>query len=197
MRPSKTGVVKQKPSLCTSFETKKLLFFECEIKVKIKTSKHRDNPNLDGPAIRNANQGDSRESIRRKNPISITWERFARIASNLRFAIFSPPPPEARFAKKGFSSGPWNDSRESSDAHESANRFARIGPSKNPNNIWNKKQHKQIHHATIASTTTKHNKKKNNHRMCFKTNQRRKQPPQEHQQSQAPNSRMIATTTST
>ena len=53
---------------------------------------------LDGPAIRNANRGDSRESIRRKNLILITFERFARIASNLRFAIFNPP--EARFAKK-------------------------------------------------------------------------------------------------
>ena len=51
-------------------------------------------PNLDGPAIRNANRGDSRESIRRKKKnIFITCERFARIASNLRFAIFSPPPP--------------------------------------------------------------------------------------------------------
>ena len=44
---------------------------------------------------------DSRESIRRKTSIFTTFERFARIASNLRFAIFSPPPPEARFAKKG------------------------------------------------------------------------------------------------
>ena len=44
--------------------------------------------NLDGPAIRDANRGDSRESIRRKTPIFITFERFARIASNLRFAMF-------------------------------------------------------------------------------------------------------------
>ena len=36
--------------------------------------------------------GDSREAIRRKQkPILITCERFMRIASNLRFAIFSPP----------------------------------------------------------------------------------------------------------
>ena len=50
----------------------------------------------------------SRESIRRKKEkkkktICITFERFARIASNLRFAIFCPP--EARFANKGFGSG--------------------------------------------------------------------------------------------
>ena len=48
---------------------------------------------FDDPVIRNANRGDSRESIRRKKPIFITCERFARIASNLQFAIFSPPPP--------------------------------------------------------------------------------------------------------
>ena len=47
-------------------------------------------PNLDGLAIRNANRGDSRESIRRKPRIFIMIERFARIASNLRFAVFSP-----------------------------------------------------------------------------------------------------------
>ena len=38
-----------------------------------------------------------------KNPIFMTCERFARISSNLRFEMFSPP--KARFAKKGFSSG--------------------------------------------------------------------------------------------
>ena len=38
---------------------------------------------LDGSTIRNANRGDSRESIRRETPIFITFERFARIASNL------------------------------------------------------------------------------------------------------------------
>ena len=42
-------------------------------------------------ARRNANRGNSRESIRRKNPIFITGERFARIASNLRFANFKAP----------------------------------------------------------------------------------------------------------
>ena len=45
---------------------------------------------LDGPAIRSANQGDSRESIRRKMPILIMFERFARIASSLRFATLVP-----------------------------------------------------------------------------------------------------------
>ena len=48
-------------------------------------------PPLDGPAIRNANRGDSRESIRRKKTIFITCERFARIASNMRFTVLSPP----------------------------------------------------------------------------------------------------------
>ena len=37
------------------------------------------------------NSIDSRESIRRKTSIFIMCERFSRIASNLRFAIFSPP----------------------------------------------------------------------------------------------------------
>ena len=44
--------------------------------------------NLDGPAIRRANRGDSRKSIHRRKPIFITSERFARIASDLRFASF-------------------------------------------------------------------------------------------------------------
>ena len=48
-------------------------------------------------------QGDSRESIRRKTPMFITCKRFPRIASNLRFAIFSPP--ESRFAKRGVQFG--------------------------------------------------------------------------------------------
>ena len=58
---------------------------------------------LDGPAIRNANRGDSRESIRRKTSIFIRCERFARIPSNLRFAIFSPTKRDSQ--KMGFSSG--------------------------------------------------------------------------------------------
>ena len=51
--------------------------------------------NLDGPAIRNANRGDLPESICKSRfaakPIFITFEQFARIASNLRFAIFKAP----------------------------------------------------------------------------------------------------------
>ena len=54
---------------------------------------------------------DSRESIRRKTPAFITFERFARIASNMRFASFSAP--EMRFAKRNSVREPWDDSRES------------------------------------------------------------------------------------
>ena len=60
-------------------------------------------PTLEGPVIRNENRGDSRESIRRNTLIFITSERFARIALNLRFAIFSPPKRDSQ--KKGFRSG--------------------------------------------------------------------------------------------
>ena len=64
---------------------------------------------LDGLAIRSANRRfariDSRESICRRTAIFITCKWFVRIASNLRFASFSPP--------KGFISG-------------TLNRFARI-----------------------------------------------------------------------
>ena len=42
---------------------------------------------FDGPAIRNANRGDTHESICRNFSICMTFERCARIASNLRFAI--------------------------------------------------------------------------------------------------------------
>ena len=66
---------------------------------------------LHGLAIRNANQGDSRESIRRKTPIFITCERFARIASNLRVAIFNPLKRDSQ--KRGSVRGPSNDLRES------------------------------------------------------------------------------------
>ena len=64
----------------------------------------------------------------RKQPIFITCERFVRITSNLRFTIFSPPKRDSH--KGGSVWGPRNDSRESGDSRESANRFARIGPSK-------------------------------------------------------------------
>ena len=48
-----------------------------------------------------------------KTPIFlITCERFARITSNLRFAIFSPP--EARFAKEGIRVGNPETIREES-----------------------------------------------------------------------------------
>ena len=73
---------------------------------------------------------DSHESIRRKTPIFIACERFARIASNLRFAVLAPR--SAIRKRNGISSGTLirNDSRESGDSRESANRFARIWPSK-------------------------------------------------------------------
>ena len=48
----------------------------------------------------------------------IMLERFARIASNLRFAIFGVPKRDSRNFQKGGS------------VRESVNRFARIGPSK-------------------------------------------------------------------
>ena len=65
-----------------------------------------DTQSLDGLAIRNANRGDSRESIRRKTPVFVTCERFSRIASNLILAVFlNFSPPEARFAKKGVQCG--------------------------------------------------------------------------------------------
>ena len=46
---------------------------------------------------------DSRESICRKTPIFITCERFAQIASKLRFSICSPPKRDSR--KKGVQFG--------------------------------------------------------------------------------------------
>ena len=53
------------------------------------------------------------------------FERFARIASNLRFATFSPPKRDSQ--KRGSVREPWSDSRESGNSRESANRCARIG----------------------------------------------------------------------
>ena len=46
-----------------------------------------------------------------KNPIFMTFERFARIASNLQIAMFETP--EARFAKKGVQFGNPETIRES------------------------------------------------------------------------------------
>ena len=44
---------------------------------------------------------DLRESIRRKKkPIFVVWERFAQIASNLRFAIFKILAPRNAIRKK-------------------------------------------------------------------------------------------------
>ena len=79
--------------------------------------------------------GDSQhESIGRKTPIVITFDRFAQIASNMPFAIcFSPPKRDSQ--KRGSAREPLDDSRESSDARESANRFVRIGPSKRAQNL--------------------------------------------------------------
>ena len=51
-------------------------------------------------------------------------------ANRLKAAIRNFQPSEARFAKKGFSSGTLNDSRKPGDSRETANRFAQIGPSK-------------------------------------------------------------------
>ena len=63
-----------------------------------------------------------------KNPYFHNCARDSRIASNLRFAILGPQ--SAIRKKRGSVRKPWNDSRESGDSHESANRFARIRPSK-------------------------------------------------------------------
>ena len=97
--------------------------------------------NLDGPAIRNANRGrfawiDSRELIRRATPVFITCKRFARIASNLRFA--NSWPPTARFAKKkGFS---WTGTlTRFARIRRFARIFARIGPSKLNKNLLTKR----------------------------------------------------------
>ena len=65
---------------------------------------------MPGDSQRESGRFDSQKKI-----IVMTCQRFARIASNLRFAIFWRP--KARFAKKGFSSG-------------TLKRFVRIGPSK-------------------------------------------------------------------
>ena len=57
---------------------------------------------LDGPAIHNAKRGDSRKSIPENETIFATFEQCARMASNLRFAIFRAPKHDSR--AKGFSS---------------------------------------------------------------------------------------------
>ena len=84
---------------------------------------------LDGPAIRNANRGDSRESIRRRNPISTTFEQVARIASDLRFAIFSAL---ACTSQKGFRLGTFKQPKLRTERHHPKKKKktapARYGP---------------------------------------------------------------------
>ena len=103
----------------------------------------RDRISLDGPAIRNAIRVNRFARIdSQKTPIFITCERFARILSNLGFASFSPTKRDSQ--KKGVQFG--NRSPETIrenqairanlriDSRESANRFARISPSKRRSN---------------------------------------------------------------
>ena len=88
---------------------------------------------LDGPAIRDANRGDSRELIGAnrfaEKPYHSQNVRAIR-ANRLKPSIRNFFLPEARFAKRGSARELSGDSHESPDARESANRFARIGPSK-------------------------------------------------------------------
>ena len=89
---------------------------------------------VDGPAIRNANRGFLYELIcanrfADQTNIFITSERFARIASNMRFAIFWCP--ETRSQKKGFSSGTLRRFARSKWFERICESIAwRIGPSK-------------------------------------------------------------------
>ena len=73
----------------------------------------------DDPAIRNANWGNSRESIHRITFSFRTFEWFPRIASNLRFVIACATKRDLQ--NSGFSS---------------LNRFAQIGPSKQLTQKW-------------------------------------------------------------
>ena len=76
--------------------------------------------------VRKANRGDSREPIRsKKNLYFLKCERFAQIASNLRFAIFSPRKHDSQ--ERGVQFGNPDTTRENQAIR--ANRFA-IGPSK-------------------------------------------------------------------
>ena len=74
---------------------------------------------------------ESRESIHRKTSIFITCEAVSdsRESPQTCDSQFLAPQ-SAIHRKRGSVREPWNDSRESSDPRESANRFARIGPSK-------------------------------------------------------------------
>ena len=63
-----------------------------------------------GDSQRESGRFDSHESIRRKTPSFIVSGRFARIASNLRFAIVSPPKRDSQ--KKGVQFGDIETIRE-------------------------------------------------------------------------------------
>ena len=70
---------------------------------------------------------DSHESIQKKNYFrNLQAIRANRLKSPIR--NFWPPKRDSQ--KRGSVREPWNDSRQSGDSRESANRFARIGPSK-------------------------------------------------------------------
>ena len=82
---------------------------------------------LDGQAIRNANRGDSRESIRRKTPIFI---HLRAIRANCLKPAIRNFGPRIAIRREGVQSGNPETIRESGDSRESIFRFAWIGPSK-------------------------------------------------------------------
>ena len=74
---------------------------------------------LDGLAVRNANRGDSCELIRanrfaERKTVLTTFERFARIASNLPFAFLVPR--NSMFRKGGSVRKPSGDSIQANQA---------------------------------------------------------------------------------
>ena len=70
----------------------------------------------------------NRFAEKKKTCFFLTFEPFARIASNPRNASFSAPKCDSQ--ERGPVREPSSNSRESSDSRECANRGARIGPSK-------------------------------------------------------------------
>ena len=76
---------------------------------------------LDGPAIRSANRGDSHKSA---NFHSVGVIRANRLKSAIRNFRVS----QSAIRKRSSVREPCNDSPESGDSRESANRFARSGP---------------------------------------------------------------------
>ena len=92
---------------------------------------------LDGPAIRNANRGDSRESIRRPKKLFSSRLSDSRESPQTRDKLFFEWP-KTRFANKKINGVQFGNPEtipenvnESGDSRESAMaRFARIGPSK-------------------------------------------------------------------